>query len=92
MMIEAMKISLISFMFCALGTEGMIFEWYQKLIKRLPDYIRKPIGGCYICFTGQVCLWYFVITEPFDVIELLFFISTGIMSAMIYHKIYCSLR
>jgi hypothetical protein len=91
-MIEILKISLIAFMFCALGTEGMIFEWYQKLIKKLPKYLNKPLGGCYLCFTGQVCLWYFLFTKPFNIIELLFFVCAGIFCSMIYHKIYCFLK
>jgi hypothetical protein len=93
-MIEILKISLIAFMFCALGTKGMIFEWYQKLIKRLPKYLNKPIGGCYKCFTGQVCFWYFLISRfyNYNLIEHLFFVSAGIMSAMVYHKLYCWLK
>lgn len=80
-------------MFCALGQEEqMIFNWYQKLIKKLPEWINFPLGGCYKCFTGQVCLWYFIIKKPFNIIELLFFVSAGILSAMIYNKIYCWLR
>lgn len=93
-MIEILKIALISFMFCGLGTEGMIFEPYQKLIRQLPDWIRKPIGGCYICFTGQVCLWFYLIKyfNVYNPVDHLFFISAGIMSAMVYHKIYCLLK
>jgi hypothetical protein len=80
-------------MFCALGQdEGMIFYSYQKFIKRLPEYFRRPLGGCYVCFIGQVCFWYFIITKPFDIMELLFFISAGILSAMGYNKIYCWLK
>lgn len=89
-MIEILKISLIAFMFCALGKdEGMIFYWYQKLIKILPQYLNWPLGGCYKCFVGQVCLWYFIITKHFNIIELLFFVSAGILSAMVYNKLYC---
>jgi hypothetical protein len=92
-MIDALKISLIAFMFCALGQdEGMIFNWYQKLINRFPDWLCKPMGGCYKCFVGQVCLWYFLFTKPFNIVELLFFISIGILSAMVYNKIYCFLK
>jgi hypothetical protein len=88
-MIEILKISLIAFMFCALGQdEGMIFYWYQKLIKQLPQWISFPLGGCYKCFIGQVMLWYFIFTRPFNIVELLFFISAGIFSAMVYNKIY----
>lgn len=92
-MIDIFKISLISFMFCALGRdEGTIFYWYQKLIKRLPIWINFPLGGCYKCFTGQVCFWYFIIRKPFNIIELLFFVSAGIMASMIYNKLYCWLN
>jgi hypothetical protein len=91
-MIEILKISLIAFMFCALGSEGMIFEWYQNIICKLPEWLCKPLGGCYKCFTGQVCLWYFIFTKPFNIIELLFFVSAGIFTAMIYHKLYCWLK
>jgi hypothetical protein len=91
-MIEIFKISLITFMFCALGSKGMIFEWYQDLINQLPEWMCKPLGGCYKCFTGQVFLWYFLFTKPFDVIEFLFFISAGIFCSMIYNRIYCFLK
>jgi hypothetical protein len=91
-MIEILKISLIAFMFCALGQhEGQIFYWYQQLIKQLPRYLNWPLGGCYKCFVGQVCLWYFIFTKPFNIIELLFFVSAGIFASMIYNDIYCYL-
>jgi len=92
-MIEIFKISLIAFMFVALGQKKKsIFHWYQILIKPLPWYIKNPLGGCYKCLTGEVCLWYFIFTKPFNIVELLFFCSAGIMSAMIYNKIYCYLK
>jgi len=88
-MIDILQISLISFMFCALGEEGMIFEWYQKLICKLPDWICKPLGGCFKCFTGQVMLWFFIFTKPFNLFELLFFVSAGIFCSMIWNTLYC---
>jgi hypothetical protein len=89
-MVDVLKISLIAFMFCALGKdEGMIFHWYQRMIKNLPMYLNFPLGGCYKCFVGQVCFWYFIFAKPFNIIELLFFVSTGIFMAMIYNRIYC---
>jgi hypothetical protein len=91
-MIEILKISLIAFMFCALGEKGMIFEWYQDLINQLPEWLCRPLGGCHLCFTGQCCLWYFLFTKPFNLIELLFFVSAGIFMSAVYNKIYCYLR
>jgi len=92
-MAEILQISLIAFMFCAISQkEGSILNWYYKIIKRFPDWISNPLGGCHMCFTGQVCLWYFMFTKPFDLTELGFFISAGILSSMVYNKIYCYLK
>ena len=89
MCLEILKISLIAFMFVAISKqEQSIFSWYQKLIEPLPWYISEPIGGCYMCFTGQVCFWYYLLTQPFSVINLLFFASAGIMLSMVYNRIY----
>ncbi len=90
-MIEILQISLIAFMFCALGHgEGMIFHWYQRLIKRLPKWIGWPLGGCYLCFTGQVMLWFYLLKyfEDYNLIEHLFFISAGIFASAIYYKVF----
>jgi hypothetical protein len=86
MVTELLKVSLVAFMFCALGTEGMIFNFYQEWIRNLPWWIRNPIGGCYLCFTGEVCLWYFVIKHHslLRILDLLTFASAGIFAALIY--------
>jgi hypothetical protein len=90
---EILKISLITFIISALIQEPHTpLSWYGRLIDRLPWYLQKPLGGCYKCFTGEVLLWYFIFTKPFNIIELLFFVCAGIFSAIIYHKIYCYLN
>lgn len=91
-MFDIVKISLIAFMFCALGSKGMIFEWYQDIINQLPEWLCRPLGGCYRCFTGQVALWYFLFTKELNMIELCFFCSACIMLSMVWNKIYCYLR
>jgi len=94
-MLEILKISLIAFMFVALGQEEkMIFHWYQKMIAPLPEWIRFPLGGCYKCFVGQICFWYYLIwhLNTYKIFDHLFFISAGIMIAMAYNKIYCYLK
>lgn len=92
-MIEILKISLIAFMFSALTQEEhSLLSWYGKLLDRLPWWLCKPLGGCYRCFAGQVCLWYFIFTKPFDLFELGFFVSAGILASMIYNEIYCYLK
>lgn len=89
-MLEIIKISLIAFMFVAISQqEQSIFSWYQKLINPLPWYIREPIGGCAQCFTGQVCLWYYVLTvRPFAFVDFLFYPAAGIFLSLIYNRIY----
>lgn len=99
MMIEIAKISLIAFVISALiQDEQSSLTWYHNLIKRLPWWLFKPLGGCYMCFTGQVCLWFYLITRltnyrfEYDFFDHLFFITAGIMFSMVYHKIYCYLK
>ena len=92
MIVLAIKISMICFVFCALGEPGMIFAWYQKLINKLPDWLCKPLGGCSYCLTGQVSLWYFIIAKPFNLFELLFFVSLSIFLISIYETIWNSGR
>lgn len=94
-MIEIAKISLIAAMISMLiQEEHSPLTWYCKLIERLPWYLCKPLGGCYMCFTGQVCLWYYLITRwrAYNPVDHLFFVFAGILIAMVYHKIYCWLR
>jgi hypothetical protein len=89
-MFEIFKISLIAFIFTELTHEGMIFHFYKKLLLKLPEKIAFPLGLCYMCFTGQVCLWYYIIFhfKEYNFIEHLFFISAGIMLSVIYKIIY----
>lgn len=87
-MLDAFKISLIAFMFVSLGEPGMIFAPYQKFIERFPEWLWKPLGGCTYCFCGQLALWYYVITKPFNIVELLFFVSFAIFLIKIYEIIW----
>jgi hypothetical protein len=75
-------------MFTALGEPEMIFAPYQKLLNRLPLWIAKPLGACSYCITGQVSLWYFVFTKPFNILELLFFVSLSVFLISIYENIW----
>ena len=77
-------------MFTILGEEGRIFRFYQRFIERFNVWIRFPLGGCFMCFTGQVCLWYYLITywHEYNLIDHLFFCSAGIAASFVYNKIY----
>lgn len=88
-MIDIIKIALISYTFYALGEPGEIFAFYQRWINKLPEYLWKPLGGCFKCFAGQVAFWYFIFFKEYDLIEHLFFVSAVILFVMIINKIYC---
>jgi len=90
MILEIIKISLICFVFYQIGQPGELLDWYQKLIADLPEWLWRPIGGCLMCFTGQVCFHYYWIThlENYKIIDQLFYPSAGIIIVTILDKIY----
>ena len=85
-MYEIIKISLIAFIFTEMTHEGMIFHFYKLWLLKLPEWIAFPLGLCYMCFVGQVCLWYYLIFHfrDYNLIDHLFFVSAGIMLSVIY--------
>jgi len=98
-MIEILKISLIAFMLCTIiqKKKGLLL-WYKRIIKRLPWYLYMPLGGCYQCFVGQFCLWYYLITRHFyfqslgNWIDFGFFVLVGIAASIVYNRIYCLMK
>lgn len=86
------KLSLIAYVFCALGSEGMIFSWYQRLLLKIPDWLAFPLGACHKCFTGQVCFWGYLFIFPYNFIDHLFFTSAGIFLSLIYDKLWTLLE
>lgn len=90
MLLRLFEVSLIVYMFCALGEPGEIFGWYQRLIDPLPLWLAKPLGACFRCFTGQVCFWFYLITyiHSYNVIDHLFFASAGIFLSILYNKLW----
>jgi len=89
-MLDITKISIICYLFYALGETGMIFNFYQKWIERFPQWLYKPLGGCYKCLTGQVLTHYYWITHlhDYNVIDQLFYPSMGILIVTILNYLY----
>lgn len=90
MILLLFKLTLIAYVFCALMEPEMIFSWYAKLLDKLPYWLSNPLGLCFKCFTGQVCLWGYIIFyfKSYNIIDHLFFISAGIFLSLIYNKIW----
>lgn len=77
----SIQIAVFSVVFsCILLDEGMIFEFYGRLLDRLPEWIGQLLGGCAYCIGGQIALWYFIyriyfIPERYDFFIHLSFIT-----------------
>ena len=90
MYLRLFEISLIAYVFCALGEPENIFAFYQRWLDKLPWYIANPLGACHKCFTGEVCFWGYIILyfHQYDFINHLFFAYAGIFLSVIYNKLW----
>ena len=87
---EIIHISIICYVFYILGEEGMIFNAYQKQIEKLPLWLYKPLGGCYLCFAGQVLTHYYWTTHlhNYKIVDQLFYPSAGILIVILLNYLY----
>jgi hypothetical protein len=90
MILDILKISIIVFIFWMLGEPGMIFNFYFKRLENLPDWLRKPLGGCVRCLSGQVLFHYYWITHlhDYNVVNQLFYPAMGVLTATILERLY----
>jgi hypothetical protein len=88
--LEIIKISIICYIFYILGESGMIFNFWQRWIEKLPQWLYKPLGGCYKCLTGQAILHYYWITHlhNYNIVDQLFYPSFGILITIILNYFY----
>jgi hypothetical protein len=89
-LIDILKIGIIAYVFVILTSPGMIFYFYYRLIDRLPyDWLFKPLGGCNMCFAGQLALWFYLIKyfHSYNLFEHIFFICGAILIVMILDKL-----
>ena len=40
--------------------DGMILDWWGKILVRLPEKIADPLGLCEYCLAGQLALWFYL--------------------------------
>ena len=92
----AIVFAVVGFVYAMILTEpNMILNGvWNYLDKTLPEWLFKPIIGCYKCVCGQMALWsgfYFVdYTRPlFEIITLhVYFICLTILISIVINKIY----
>ncbi len=85
MIVYSFLFAAFALVFCeVLIAPGMIFEFYGKLLDRLPEWIAKPLGDCSLCFAGQTALWgYFLIAE-YNILQHILFITLTIFFIKLY--------
>ena len=89
-MLEILKISVVAYVIFVLMSPGMIFHFYAKLIDKIKwDWLYKPLGGCLMCFSGQIATWYYLITHfrEYNFFDHVVFISAVILIVMIFDKL-----
>lgn len=97
--ILAIKVAIVAYIYSDVLTEGdMILNGvFHFLDKRLPEWLFKPVIGCYRCVAGQLALWSFLYIKwdqygsGFNVgliANHIFFISLTIFIVWITNKIY----
>jgi hypothetical protein len=90
MILLTIKITIICYIFYTLGEVGMIFNIWQKWIEMLPNWLYKPLGGCYKCLVGQAVLHTYWITHlnNYKIIDQLFYPAFGILIVTLLNYLY----
>lgn len=70
--IYALSIAGLSQLFNACLEEGMIFNWYKKLLLKLPKWTSKPLGLCLTCNTVWITIFFYVYKYGFSIDMILF--------------------
>lgn len=88
MILEAVLIAISAYTFKhELVKPDKIFNWYDKLISKLPKWVYYPAGGCDKCLGGQLALWYGVFMTDFGVIDMIWFISLVIFIVIVINRL-----
>lgn len=82
---QSILISVIGYVFTHnLIQAGDILHFYKKLIQKIPyNSLRKPLGMCTVCFTGQLALWLGIFYVGLDIVPLIQFIGLSILGVII---------
>ena len=69
----------LSFVFVEILTEpNEIFYFYYNAIRKLPEWLFKPLGGCLLCFTGQVTFWSYIFIFDYELTYKFIFIHLSV--------------
>ena len=89
-LLEIIQIGIIAYVVFILMSEDMVLHFYARLIDKIPwDWLYKPLGGCLMCFAGQISLWYYLIKyfRSYNLFDHMFFVAGAILVVMILDKL-----
>lgn len=90
--IEIIMIPLVAVVYSVVLTDpGQLLAGVRyRAEQRLPWWLFNPLIGCYKCASGQIALWYYVVTRwgEFRPDELVAWVSASIFLSVIYNFIY----
>ena len=66
--------------------DGDIMYKYYLLLTRLPEWVAKPLGLCEYCLSGQIALWYYILTYKLS-ISIVAYVSGAILMTNIFNKL-----
>jgi len=89
MLKEIFAVAIVAYVFVILTSPGEIFYFWYRIINHLPDWLFRPLGGCFKCAAGQAALWFYLIRHfhSYNFFEHIFFISGTILTVMILDKL-----
>lgn len=71
-----------------LGVYGKFIHFLEnsKRSNKFTKYISKPLGGCIVCFTGQLSLWVSLLYFDFDLKEVVCFVTISMFTAFFLER------
>lgn len=95
MYLLALNIAVVAYIYSVVLTEPGMFlnplyrllnSWNEKGI--LPDWLFYPLIGCSKCVSGQMALWYYVVTcTSYNVVDHILLISYTILFVVLIDKL-----
>jgi hypothetical protein len=61
-----------------LQDEGMIFEWWQRILYRVPGWLAHPLGRCDRCMAGSLAFWIFLFLGNYNPVRHVCFVALTI--------------
>ena len=61
-----------------LQDEDMLFEWWERVLYKLPKWLAHPLGRCDKCMAGSLAFWIFLFLGDYNPVRHLCFVALTI--------------